>query len=545
MLEAGIATAARDDAPAAPRTATVPRPLAAAAVAAWVGYTILLGVLYAHMPANPDSQIFDYIGWVANHGGRLYIDATEQNFPGMMWIHKLAIGLFGAHYWSHRLFDYLQMLAGCAVLAAALAPEVGLVRSLLVVPMYQTIYVTLGWWMGGERDIVVAPLLLGAGLAYRARTRGGGRGWLALFALALVCTSLVRPTYAAFAAFIVVADALTMRGRQRTLSQVVGDATIAASFCVVLIGAVLLGAKRAGTLGAFVECSLRFNAQIYSQSASLLKETRTLVATWRSWHWYTAFAIAGGWLWFRKGRDRFLWALVALVALTGITSAYIQLKGFGYHFGAIAVLFALFDTYFILWSLEGLRRGADRRRWALTAVVCAVALLGLGSKLRGQYWGEVQWLTGHRSEREMLASFGSGVGDTTYADLVDAANYARQTVPADGRVLAWTHAPHINFLAERRSPTRFVTVTMLISARPPFEAAGSWAHEVEEAFTHDPPALVFVPAAGDPDADALWNDPDPSPSVQIVRRELTTRYRHVADFGKLQAYRLTTAGRGT
>ena len=110
-----------------------------ALVALWLAYGVLLGVLYALFPPNPDQQLFDYIGWVASTGGRLYVDVVEQNWPGAMWLHTLAIELFGPTLWASRALDYLET-----------RPEVDKTR----IAFYGLSY-------GGETAMRVPPLLDG------------------------------------------------------------------------------------------------------------------------------------------------------------------------------------------------------------------------------------------------------------------------------------------------------------------------------------------------------------------------------------------------
>jgi hypothetical protein len=510
----------------------------AAVVAGWLALTVLLGVLYVRMPPNPDQEIFDYLSWVVHSGGRLYVDATEQNFPGKIWIHEVSTGLFGNHIWSFRLFDYLFMLAACPVLFAALQPEVGRRRALVVVPFYQALYVTAGWWMSGQRDIVAAPMLLAAGLCYRARARGRSRFYLALFALGVVYAALVRPTYLLYAPLVVAADLLTARRRQRTVTQVAADALGGAASCVVGVVVLALVARHAGSFAAFYESAIRYNTEVYGRSESYAVETAHLLSLFRSWHWYTLFAIAGGWVWFKRGHDRFLLALVALVIVTAIASAFLQLKGFTYHFAGILTALAVLDVYFILWCYDRIRSKSDRTRIAVAAMVSAVAVLGLASKVRGTLGAEVQWLAGRRTERELLTTYSSGTTHTSYADLLDAVEYLRRSVPPDGRVLVWGTDVHLNFLSERRSPSRFITVTMLVGARAPFPPADAWTHELEDVFARQPPAVIFLPAADLPLGVALWTDPNPSGAVQVLRRQVLTRYKPEALFGSLSLYRL-------
>jgi hypothetical protein len=501
----------------------------------WAAYTLFLGLLYTHLPANPDQQIFDYIGWIAHRGGRLYLDATEQNFPGKMWIHQLSTALFGNHVWSYRLFDYLLLLASVPFLVLPLRAELGTWRALLIVPFYQAMYVTAGSWMAGQRDIVAAPMLLAAALAYRVRARGAGRGWLWLFALGVVYAMLIRPTYLLFAPMLVLADALTARARGRSVRSVLADGAVAAGCCVGLLAVVVVGAWRSGTLAAWYEGSIQFNVEIYARSQTYRQITLQFLELIKSWHWYLAFGALGAGLWWRRGRDRFLFAIVVALAATAVLSAYVQRKGFGYHLAGLMPVLALFDVYFVWWCVG---RALERRQLqatALAGVVCAVAVLGLGKKVLGDLGPQLRWLVGGSSWHAMLVGHG---GQTTYADIFDAAEYIRRTVAPEKEVLAWSRYVHVNFLAERRSPVRFITVGMMTSARAPFRSAPAWTAELAAAFASHPPEIIVLPERTRADEEGLWTDANPSGPSRVFWQQLQTRYRHEIGFGGLDLFRL-------
>src|SRR5262245_23054047 len=87
-------------------------PLKYGFLAFWLAATPVLGLLYMMVPPSPDQSLFDYIAWMKLHGTPYYKGAAELNWPGEILIHELGIRLFGVHFWTYRLIDFLLMQMG-------------------------------------------------------------------------------------------------------------------------------------------------------------------------------------------------------------------------------------------------------------------------------------------------------------------------------------------------------------------------------------------------------------------------------------------------
>jgi hypothetical protein len=503
---------------------------------AWVAYSIVLGLIYTRIPPNPDQAIFDYMGWVVEQGGRIYLDVTEHNFPGEAWLHTVSTWLFGNHIWSYRLFDYLCMLGGAAMLVVLLATEVGFARAWVVAPLYQAMYVTSGAWMAGQRDVIAAHMLLALALVYRARMLGGSRLWLAAFGPIIVYTVLTRPPYASFPVFLVLIDLATAKASSRSFRTVLADAGLAFASSIVALGLILLAAWQRGQLAAFYEDAIRYNVEHYGRG-TYGATTLQFLGMLESWHWYAAFSIAGSVLWWKHAKDRRVWAIPAALGTTAIVSAYTQLKGFGYHLAGLLPVMAIFVSYLLVWAASRVRRFNEYDRLALAGVLATVAILGLGSKFVRGLGSELAWLVGQRTGREALAARATELSDTTYADVVDASSYLKDSVDTGERVLVWHRLVHVNFLAERRSATRFITVNMLRHATSPTYSA-RWTQEVAGEFSRDPPEAIVVAARGEAEDEGFWSDAPPSAPLRFIREQVATRYELARSFGKLQVYRL-------
>jgi hypothetical protein len=528
-------------APPAPRVRRVSRWFW---LAAWVIYSVGLGALYIRLPANPDSAVFDYIGWMALKGSRLYIDVGEQNFPGQMWLQMASTALFGNHVWSFRLFDFVLTTVGAGALLALLLRAKARLAALAVVPLYQAMIANAGIWMSGQRDVTAALFLVAAGLAYVIHRERRRWGWLTLFSVLVVGAVLIRPTYAVFAPLLLTGELLSAIGDRPRLRAAVLDALGAAAIALALAATVFFTFWRTGALAAWYDLAIRFNVEIYSQSATIGDVTRSLLSMWGSWHWYVVFASCGAAMWWRDDRDRAIGLTVAAVAVTAVVSGYVQRKGFGYHFAGLFPVLAFFAAYLIARSIEQVRARFTPMRVALAVIVCGVALVGTAKKIWSGRRPQLEFYAGRLSERALLAGYEAGLPGFSDADALDAATYARNTTQPEDAVLTWSRAVQVNFLSERRSPTRFATVGMLSLAREPFSLARAWTQELSRTFQRCPPVLVLVPAPGKGGQTEVWREPSPSGPTRVLRHALESQYVHERSFGTMDVYRLRV-GRGS
>jgi hypothetical protein len=510
-------------------------------LAAWLAYTVLLGACYGLVPPSPDHQVFDYAGWVASTGGTLYVDVIEQNWPGAMWLHALAVEVLGVHLWTFRAFDYVLMLGASFTLMGLLRQAGARTAAWVVVPLYQGLYVTQDMWFSGQRDIIAAELLLAVGLALVMRQKGGSRGWVVLVGLGVFLATMVRPTYLLAAPLFVAVDALTLRHSGRSARQVAGDAALGAGVFLACTLLLVAHAHGTGALEAFRQAALAFNAEAYATSHPPSIVWQSLRGLWLSWYWFLGFALIGAVLWVVRG-ERMVLGLLAAMLVATLVSVAVARAGFGYHFGGILPLMTILMAYFVGDMVERAQVDAVWSRRALPALVALGLVALVGGKVVRTFPAQLAYLRGSTSYEQLLEAappLGAGL---TLKDAVQAANYARTHTSASDRVLVWDRAVLINTLAARRSPTPFVTAGMLRMADPPFRFSRAWLAVFESALTGERAAtLVFAP-------NRLHQDYAPelgrrSRAADILERALSRDYEIVATFGPLDAYRLASSSR--
>jgi hypothetical protein len=241
----------------------------------------------------------------------------------------------------------------------------------------------------------------------------------------------------------------------------------------------------------------------------------------------------------RRRENAPLLILLGLLLLAPI-SAFVQNKGFGYHLGAvIPPLFGLSGVAAgLAWDDATRRQGRSWRRVAVSGAVVAIAILGLLAQAR-TLGPQIRYLAGRETYLEMMARENGGQEGLSWADIFAAADYARSETEPDESVLVWGRPVSINLLARRRSPTRFITHGMLLLARPPFEYADDWIREFSDAFTRNPPRVIFLPSAKDLRGIELFSeDTGPGTAARVLNEALARRYEYVRAFGSLDAYRL-------
>lgn len=508
-------------------------------VSIWLGlsaFTVLMLVPFLLKPPCPDVATFDYVGWLAGRGQTLYVDVIEQNWPGVIWLHTLSSLLFGNHLWSFRVVDFALLLVGCAGLFQLASVGASPATRYLVVPLYQLIYVSTDVWMTGQRDMLVSHVLLAVAALAVARMRGGPVGLPLLIGAAMAFASLTRPTSLLFLPLIYAVDALTCKDR-RTLMRVGIDLLLSGLAYVTMLGSVALIGSFSGALQGWYQAAVVFNTMLYSQTAALSDLTMTMWTIAMHYHWLVMLAVVGLALWARRGERRVLLITLCLV-LTGIVSTFVQGKGFGYHMAMVYAALSLFAAEAIGAALAYAKRQPTRLANGLAVLACGVALLGGTKKFLNEHADVMLYLTG-RIDRERLndmEDLGLGV---SVGDALRAAEYARTHTTPEQTVLPWNRAVVINYLAERKLPTKLATVGVLDILRDSFAPGRVWMQSFEETLRADPPALIFTYNEYiRQEHDLLWKSDASLPATALVREALRSRYRRVARFGALDAYAL-------
>ena len=469
-------------------------------VLAWIGICVVvwgvLGALYARVPPSPDQAVFDYLGWTVVQGDPLYVGGADRNWPGAILLHAASNALFGNQLWSWRVFDFGWMLVGLLVLRAFAKEIFGSTAANLVLVVYPVMYVTSTGWFAGQRDVVAAPLLLVACLGAFRRMRRGGARWSAVEGLGLGLATLIRPTFAVLGIALAVFDLVWGRHRDRSLVRVIADQAVAASVAFGVLGltwVLLPPESRAG----WVDFGIRFNLEVdaWESGSRSTGEALTTQLAWavRCWHWYLAFAVAAAALGFRSSADRRPLGLLLLVLGVVIVSVGAQGQPTAYHLGPALPILGVLVSGAVGSSLGTLRRRPWKIAPALVAaLVCLVAAAGLAKKVQGSLGTEARWYLGQASLDDVMRRYSGGLENVSTADLLPVADYLRERVPAGGTALFWGPSILPNTLAERRSPTRFVSFVLVTDPTPDFALYEDWRGEFERSLEERPPVVVLL-----------------------------------------------------
>ena len=472
-------------------------------LALWAAAFAALSAVYLTVAASPDQALFDYIAWSHLQGDVYYGGAVEQNFPGKMFMHEIGIRLFGAEFWSFRAIDALVLAPVTWAGAGFLARSGFTAAPWIFLFLYPVLYVTSGYWMAGQRDIVAMGLLLAA--AFLAVPPQARRGLAAsLLAGALVASAaLIRPTYLSALAGLLIFDWLRFAGEPRLgwgvrLGQ---SLALCLGFGAVIAAVVGYGA-RLGVLDDFYQQTFLFNLEAYQIPQSRLRLVPDMVWLFtRSWHWIVALAVLGGLVWAAlRGLNRAL-LLVAGLGAAAILSYFVQNKGFGYHLGGLLPLL----TLLVAVAVDGLnqwRKSAGHpalRTLSALALVLGVALITLGTAKK-------LWTYRENATRLARGDFVPVQHDTrqpAWADIAESVRIIQAHSPPDAFVLQWGRVFIVPFLAERRSTLRFFSIAGLDTFGAGFSGYRDWLAEIERDLQAKRPAFVVIDTREvriDPDA---------------------------------------------
>jgi hypothetical protein len=494
---------------------------------------VVVGMLYVPIPPNPDQEFYDYMAWSAREQGGLYRNGGDMNMPGEALRHIVAMSIFGNHYWSYRMFDYILLVGFTAAVALLCRRYYGSLYASLFLGFYPIVYTTSGHWMSGQRDLLATHGIVLAGFAYLRRVEGGGVVWLLVTGTVLAEAVLLKPTYLAFGPLLLAAVALFVRGGWKR--QFVDAAILAATGAFVLGSVVLLG-WATHSLHDWYEMTVIYSAQDYiggTEIVEILKRIGLTVIQY--WHWFTVMALSGLLCWLFERQKTPLSVILAVLA-TVIVSTLVQRKGFGYHFGGVLVVISLLCVFYLAEIIRLARRIPDvRLRYSVLSFPMIIVLSGLLSKAEREFRPQVEWYLDRSRFLAMLRVH-------AFDEVMKAADYARLcTGPGD---TVWTYNTHlmINSLADRPLPTRLAKDIFLRSSRRS-PLAERWRQEVEEVFRQRPPARIVLEQAdpADPEGYVLMYGIRPDEPISALKEALERLYVPDRRIGRFAFFRRVTS----
>lgn len=304
-----------------------------------------------HWPLAGDASLMHYVAFLTDHGMRPYRDIAEINMPGAFLVDDGVMHTLGGGSMAWRVFDLLLIGVGAAAMAAMARDWLaGIFAGVLL----GLIHGRDGVFDLGQRDFVVAVLVLVGFAALFRATRGGSAQWMVVFGLCSGLAATIKPTYLLMAPSILVALVIWLRRRDVRWRVPVGWGTV--GFLAPLL-TVVLWLWRMRALGAFV----RINRTLVVYHAGLahrpfgylllhsIAPLMPLVMVWLVV--VLALERKGWWNWERA-------ALVVGMAV-GLVSYLMQAKGYPYQrYPLLAFLLLV-----IAMDLMAATRRAGPARW--------------------------------------------------------------------------------------------------------------------------------------------------------------------------------------
>jgi hypothetical protein len=505
----------------------------------WIPVAVVwaLGLLlYSTLPPSPDQWYYEYTGWLLTEGATPYVTFVDGSWPVCHWLHALSTLLFGNALWSWRVFDFLFIVLPCTLFGADLLRRTWTVSAgVWFLLLYPALYITVGRWFAGQRDILAGNLLMVClwfywlGLDRRNLRLQVGTGAL------IAATALIKPPFA-LTGFVLAAHAAfgAWRGRWTPRTGALHIVVAGSSSLLFLAAAVLILLAQGVPAETLYDYCVRLATSRVGTDHGGFATLLGLAARfwWASWHWILLSALLGAGLALARGGAA-KWPELLLflcIWLVGVISYFMQIEGFVYTLGPTFTGSVGMMCIGLGLAQDQMRTSRDWTRW-LAAAWLVVAVGGTAKKWRGDYAPAIALFTGSISRAEFDA--GNSVGDgIDVASALQLSEELGSLVPADGTVLVWGRANAINVLSRRPQPTRFFHNVMLYYPGRPDDLARRFDLWFKEDLETSRPEYCLV------NRQEFADYPDPlPPAIAFLESFLSENYVSVRTVGDSVLYR--------
>lgn len=314
-------TVQAQDRPPAYRLVDVLRWLLAAALTALAALAV---ADTRHWPLAGDATLMHYGAFLLSHGFAPYRQIIDMNMPGCFLLDWTVIHVFGPGALAWRIFDFALIAAAAAAMIATAKPY-DWFGGMFAAGFFFILHVHDGIDQAGERDLVLAVLMLFGCAAIFLALRRCSWAWSAIFGLASGAAMTIKPTAALWFPGMVALAAVALRRRRRPMAAHLVAACVG---CAAPIALTLLYLAREDAVGAFVRSVnglMVYHAHIDRFPLHFLLTHLLPSALYPATAVWLALAIAG-----RRWRT---WEGAALLwsISVGIASFVAQGKAFPYH----------------------------------------------------------------------------------------------------------------------------------------------------------------------------------------------------------------------
>ncbi len=496
--------------------------------AAWVLAGVLLTLYTVHpgrgLPPSRDSGAFLYIGWRWLEGDIPYRDVWDHKPPGVYAVDALGLRLGRGSLWGVWGMEVLFLAVAAAGGYALLRRWWGVPVALLVTYLwlYTLVFLLDGGNLTQEYALPFQFAMFGLWAAVARRHPSSATAWAAALGVVTAGAFLFRPNTIAPAlvglALWWLDASLPWRVRaRRTLAFGLGFG--------VVVGLVAAYFAWQRALGAFWEQAFVFN-YLYAQERGLKRRVLEVARGLRQ------FPATGLWplallgyaallAWRRAARPAWPRSVRLLLLLTFPAElVMVALPGRGRvpYFTSLLPILALLAAVALAAALDRLDFAPARRAWG--------PWLAAGALLTA--WGGLHALAYHDYLKATAAE------PSPVAAVVA---YVQQHTRPDETVLVIGAEPEVNFLARRRSPTRFVYQYPLYRRR---YAGETYLVQFYQEVLAGRPRLIVVAL---PEAEGDIPDhfgPNRSTAAARLVGRLRAQYQRVADFDGWAVYARVT-----
>ncbi len=499
-----------------------------AVVAALVLYVVAVAVGTLWWPLGRDQGIFAWTGDVILRGGVPYVDAWDVKGIATHYTFALVQGVVGRTLWGIRAFDLIGLFVSAYALMRLLRRYCDPFAAVAGAAFFALLHMQNGYWATSQPDgWATMGVVCAMSLAWTREPPSARRIWLAgslvgvaalykvLFVLFLLPVAL--PLIVPFAAGT--GGGLRQRVEPLLLLVVSCGGVIAVSFVWLLL---------TGALEDFWQIQFEFNRSVHAQTfRRSLSGTGRRFLVWYQWIFWTLPIVLIGLVTVWRRHRRIAWALMLQCAVS-VLFVVIQNKFYSYHWHPLRlsiVIWLAFGFSGLLAFVRGLegRLGATRTETLRAGLLIAILALAWfkGPPLNVAGWSA--HVSGTLSMDDYYRPFKSYYNQSfRFRSNWTAVEHIVAHSSPDESVLVWGFEPMINYLSDRRSPTRFGYNYPVIASRgTPFEE--SYRSQIMRELAADPPRYVVV-GVGDRNSLMPRSSRDELLDFEPLSRLLRTQY---------------------
>lgn len=454
-------------------------------------------------PLTRDQGIYAYIADLMAHGGAPFRDAWEIKPPAVFFVYWLAFLLVGRTEFALRLFDVLYTLLSAAAVTG-LAWQSFRDRRIAVLSgwLYTFCYYFLVHFHSmATPEAFMTPFLAASVYGMVRGVRRRQNVWFFVAGVAAGVVFWFKPTAGLPIAAVLIWTWREMRRERWNSRQAWIDSAL-------LVGGVLLGLAPIGLylygrgLREFWEIWRVYGTGTYLEAGGLVRGASPFAALdvvlryvrdWELVVWLSLAGAVGALAWRRRNRSG---EALVVFWVACIVATLLQGKLFEYHWIPILAPAAILMAMCIVWLALEMRDRlsvvlCDMRNIVVLTVVLALAMW-MGYDRISRFRTTFGYVTGRMSEEHYYAQYDIGQDFSALGTRLAAAYLRDHTQPQD-TALIWGVEPLVNFLAQRRSPTNFISFYVLVSGQGKNPHLDAWrADFLDDIHQHPPVYIVLV-----------------------------------------------------